>query len=265
MSNAQAAAVVVMATTSAVMWWFWWQRWKTTGAIWTKAESARVPLNPLAVILALGMIGLMLGSMLLPILRPLPAEHDVLPKIDDVWRACLINGILVLVLLSVLSGSVDRPLAAFRFGLANWRRQFADGLETVLASFLPVLVVLLATLPFRSEKQTHGYLRLLQQDASPPTVGAVLFAAVVLAPLLEELLFRVILLEWLKTRVTAAEAIAVSSVAFAVVHGPLDGVALLPLAILLGCLYDAKRSFWSVFVAHACFNLWNIALTMSSN
>ena len=260
MSNAQAAAVGVMATSSAAMWWFWWRRWKTTGTIWPKAESARVPLNPLAVALALGMIGLSLIAAIVPA----PADQNTGSTLDKVWHACLINGILVLVLLPILMGNDVRRLTALGFGLANWRRQLADGLETALASVFPVLVVLLATSPFRSEEQTHEFLRLLQEDASPQAFGAVLLAAVVLAPLLEELLFRVILLEWLKTHMTAREAITVSSVAFAVVHGPLDGVALLPLAILLGCLYDAKRSFWSVFVAHGCFNLWNIVLTMSS-
>lgn len=261
MSNTQAAAVVVMATTSAVMWWFWWRRWKTTGAIWPKVELAHVPLNPLVVVLALGMIGLSLVAAILPV----PAnDRDSLLTVDKVWHACLLNGILVLALLPTLIGSDVRRLAAFGFGLANWRRQLTDGLEAALASILPVLAMLLVTSPFRSQEETHEFLRLLQEDASLKAVSAVLLAAVVLAPLLEELLFRVILLEWLKTRMTAVESIVVSSTAFAVVHGPLDSVALLPLAILLGSLYDARRSFWSVFVAHACFNLWNIVLTMSS-
>lgn len=260
MSNAQTTAVIVMATASAVMWWFWWRRWKATGAIWPKVESVHVPLNPLVVVLALGMIGLNLVAAFLPV----PADRDTLLTVDKVWHACLVNGILVLALLPTLIGSDVRRLAAFGFGLTNWQRQFADGLEAALASIFPVLAVLLVTSPFRSQEETHVFLRLLQEHASLKAVSAVLLAAVLLAPLFEELLFRVILLEWLKTRMTAVESIVVSSTAFAVVHGPLDGVALLPLAVLLGCLYDARRSFWSVFVAHASFNLWNIVLTMSS-
>jgi len=44
----------------------------------------------------------------------------------------------------------------------------------------------------------------------------------------------------------------------------LDGIALIPLALLLGFLYDRRRSYWSVFVAHAFFNLTNIVQTMGS-
>ena len=40
-------------------------------------------------------------------------------------------------------------------------------------------------------------------------------------------MFRVILLGWLKTKTTSVHAIGISSVAFALIHGPRDGVALL--------------------------------------
>ena len=59
-------------------------------------------------------------------------------------------------------------------------------------------------------------------------------------------------------------AIGISSIAFAMVHGPLDGAALMPLALLLGILYDRRHSYLAVVVAHAFFNLWNIALTMAA-
>jgi membrane protease YdiL (CAAX protease family) len=57
-------------------------------------------------------------------------------------------------------------------------------------------------------------------------------------------------------------AIGVSAVVFSVVHGQLDGVALIPLALLLGCLYDRQHRFLPVFVAHAFFNLTNIVLAL---
>ena len=256
MLNAQTVVVVVMATTSAVMWWLWLRRWKATGAIGPQVESSPVAINPVAAGLTLAMIAYSLVSVLLPA----QADVKVIPSIENVWRACLVNGLLVLVLLLTLIGNDVRRFAAFGFSLNNCRRQLGDGIETALASFLPVLAVLRVTSPFRSPEEQHPYLRLLEQDASLPVLGAVLLAAVVLAPLLEELMFRVIVLGWLKPYATSTEAIAISSVLFAAVHGPLNGLALLPLAVLLGSLYDRKRSFWSVFVAHAFFNYWNILL-----
>jgi membrane protease YdiL (CAAX protease family) len=146
----------------------------------------------------------------------------------------------------------------------GWRRQVGDGVETALASFLPVLALLLLTAWWRQPAEKNLLLRLLEQDDRLATLAWVLAAAAVCAPIFEELLFRVILLNWLKSKVGSTHAIGVSSLAFALVHGPLDGAALLPLAMLLGILYDRRQQYLSVVVAHAFFNLWNVALTMAS-
>ncbi len=262
MPNAQAAIVIMMLTTSAEVWWQWRKRYQATGSIWPQSELPNGSVNLIAVLLTLAMIGVTLVSALSLDRAAITAEKEY--SINNVLAGCAMNGTLVVVLLPILSGGSLQILTDLGFRLTNWRQQFIEGMQTALASFLPVMLVMLATFWMRTPQATHPLLKLLQQDGRLQTFAAVVLAAVVLAPLVEELMFRVILLGWLKTKTNSTEAIVISSVAFAAVHGPLDGIALMPLALLLGFLYDRRRSYWSVFVAHAFFNLTNIVQTMSA-
>lgn len=258
-NNAQLAIVVLMFSLSATTWWMWWRRWKRFGFVW-QTETIATPIwSTAAVVLSLALIGLHL----LIGLMPEPAESKPI-TMEHVRFGCLERAILVVVLVGLLTGFGARAARDFGITLANWRRQVMVGLETAHASFLPVLILMMATLLLRRSDQRNALLRLLDADRSLVTLAWVLLAAVVLAPLIEELLFRVILLGWLKTQTTSAHAVGISSLAFAFIHGPLDGAALLPLALLLGSLYDRQQRYLSVVIAHAFFNFWNIALTMAA-
>lgn len=258
-NNAQLAIVVLMFSLSAMTWWMWWRRWKHLGVIW-RSEAVVTPVwNPAALVLALALIGLHLLVGVLPDSgesKPITMEH--------VRFGCLERAMLAAMLIGLLTGFGTRSVRDFGITLANWRQQIQVGLETAHASFLPVLILMTGTLLLRLPDERNALLRLLDADRSLATLAWVLLAAVVLAPLIEELLFRVILLGWLKTKTTSTHAIGISSLAFAFIHGPLDGAALLPLALLLGSLYDRQQRFVSVVVAHGFFNLWNIALTMAA-
>lgn len=257
--HAQVSIIVLMIAISSTVWWMWWRRWKRFGEIWQQEPTATPIWNPAVVFVALAIIGLFLVYGLMSRSgesRPITVEH--------VRGGCLERAVLAAMLLGLLTGVGARSAREFGITLANWRQQVSVGLETAHASFLPVLVLMMGTVLLRQPGEKNGLLILLDQDRSPTTLAWVVLAAVVLAPLVEELLFRVILLGWLKTKTTSTHAIGISSLAFAFIHGPLDGAALLPLALLLGSLYDRQQRFLSVVVAHAFFNLWNIALTMAA-
>ena len=257
--NAQVSIVVLMVAISSTVWWMWWRRWKRFGEIWRQEANVTPVWNSAAVFLALTLIGLHLVFGL----QSRSAE-SVPITLDSVRYGCFERAILGAMLLGLLTGFGTRSARDFGVTLANLRQQAMVGLETAHASFLPVLILMMATMLLRQPGEKNALLRLLDQDRSSATLAWVLLAAVVLAPLVEELLFRVILLGWLKTKTTATHAIGISSLAFAFIHGPLDGAALLPLALLLGSLYDRQQRFLSVVVAHGFFNLWNIALTMAA-
>jgi membrane protease YdiL (CAAX protease family) len=152
-------------------------------------------------------------------------------------------------------GVDDRRLAA----------QVRNALVTVTAAWLPVFVVLLATLPLRTSQRQHSVFQLLDEWPSLEIYAWAVLAAVVLAPIFEELVFRVILQTWLARRIGRA-AVPTAALLFAAVHRFPDSLAIIPLALVLGDAYDRRRSYWEVVTAHALFNAVMLALyaTMSS-
>ncbi len=260
MVNIQVVVLLVMLATSAAQWWQWSLRWKRTGIVCPRNEQLPAPWNPVALGFSLLMIALLLWTTL----SSTGDSERTAMTLSTTLNASFFNVTLFGVMLLLLIANDARRLHAIGFNLDDWQQQCRLGLETGAASLLPVFIVLVASLPFREEAGQHPMLRLLTRDPSLSTLGAVLFAAVVSAPLLEELLFRVILLGRLKSFMRPLLAIGFSSVAFAAVHGAMDGLALLPLAVMLGWLFDRQHRFLPVFVAHAFFNLWNIVLVLSS-
>jgi membrane protease YdiL (CAAX protease family) len=89
-------------------------------------------------------------------------------------------------------------------------------------------------------------------------------AAGILAPLIEEVLFRGLLYRALRRRQSVALAAVLSSLAFAVIHAeivvsqPLALINLTLLAVLWAVLYERTGSLIVPIVAHSVFNLMSI-------
>lgn len=82
-----------------------------------------------------------------------------------------------------------------------------------------------------------------------------LIAAVVIAPLWEEIVFRGIIYSWIKTKFGQPLALGISSVLFGAIH--FHAPAILPLIVLGLCLalaYERTGSLWSAIGLHALFN-----------
>jgi hypothetical protein len=91
--------------------------------------------------------------------------------------------------------------------------------------------------------------------------AASLLIAGILVPIVEEIAFRGLLYGWLRTRMSLAWAIAISSVFFAVLHGiPFLIPALSLVGALLAILKEKSGSALVAAVAHSCFNIINLAI-----
>jgi membrane protease YdiL (CAAX protease family) len=146
------------------------------------------------------------------------------------------------------------------FTLRRFNRQLQSGVLTLTAAWLPVFATLLATYPLRSAERQHAVLRMLQEHPSVEAYFWSVLSAVVMAPLIEELLFRVILQSWLTTRLGRVSGWLIAAVLFASVHGFPDSLAILPLALILGAAWHLTRSYWTIVAAHALFNAIMLAL-----
>ncbi|HBH51964.1 MAG TPA: hypothetical protein DDY91_08740 [Planctomycetaceae bacterium] len=111
----------------------------------------------------------------------------------------------------------------------------------------------------------HPLLELLRSNASYEAQFWVLLGAVVLAPLFEELLYRVLLQGGWSAHAPAWIAITGTALMFSAAHfrpGQPDGIALFPFSLLLGWLYHRRRSYYGIFAAHSLYNFLNITLAL---
>lgn len=180
----------------------------------------------------------------------------------------LANAVLLAVALPILKFTPlrfgeRRRLADYGITLENWKREAAYGGLGFLAALVPVYLMLVATTPFRTQETQHEFLKVVQRTGDLETVAWMVLAAVVFAPLAEELVFRVVLQGTLETRTGPEGAVVGSSLLFAAVHGWPDALPLIPLALTLGYVYQRRRSYVAVVVLHALFNLWNLLLALS--
>lgn len=179
---------------------------------------------------------------------------------SDVWFNLLLSAGVFGMLVLLLFG--DRRYTPIDAGLRANRWTIPLGLGIFVASIAPTLIALLLLTPVRSPKTQHQLLQFLGESPDGLALAGLAVTVVVVAPLAEELLFRVVLQGWLAERYGGEVAVRVIAVVFAAVHGWRDGLALLPFALLLGYVYDRRHDFFAVVVAHGAFNAANLLLAM---
>ncbi len=187
-------------------------------------------------------------------------ERDASPT--SIWQSSRDSVSMILVGLLLLTGAGRVPLADCGIRFQGLLGQLRDGTFAFLASFGPVLLMLIATSFLRTDENQHPFLQLLRKDSSLMTVAGLVVAAVIVAPVKEELLFRVIVQDELSRHIGPGRAIGIVAVLFCFVHGFPDSIALIPLAVILGYLYERRQSMISVVVTHALFNLANLLVTL---
>jgi|688.fasta_scaffold30637_6 membrane protease YdiL (CAAX protease family) len=138
------------------------------------------------------------------------------------------------------------------------------GLGLVLVPLLALASALNQLVPYK-----HDVVDFLNAHRDPWAVGLVIAAAVVAAPLVEELFFRRILQGWLEKRLPAADgaaAIVISAAAFALAHQGqgLAFVPLFPLGLVLGFIARQTGSIVPCILLHALFNAVSVGLLLAT-
>ncbi len=105
--------------------------------------------------------------------------------------------------------------------------------------------------------------KLLQESTDPLTLGLMAFAAVIVAPFCEEIIFRSFLYPAAKKFIGTGAACVFSALVFSAAHGSM--MALLPLFVF-GCLlvyiYEKTGSIWAPMAVHLCFNGMTVLIQM---
>ncbi|WP_145170153.1 CPBP family intramembrane glutamic endopeptidase [Gimesia aquarii] len=185
-------------------------------------------------------------------------------SLETVIASCMITFFFGVVIVCTLAVSHHHSLQKLGFRANDKRGQLRDGSIGFLLLLIPVMSLLLVTHSFRTEETMHPFLLLLKEHPEFSTIAWISISAVVVAPLFEELIYRVILQSWLENFLHPIVAISISSVIFSFVHGFPDCIPLFPLAFILGTLFYYRRSYASIVMTHALFNGINLAFALAN-
>jgi membrane protease YdiL (CAAX protease family) len=153
-----------------------------------------------------------------------------------------------------------------RFGIdrRNESESIKIGLWGYFAAVTPVIIANVAISPLRTDDNQHVFLQILNAQQSIPLVALMAASAVIMAPIEEELLYRVIFQGTLQRHLPPVASILISSIVFSAVHGFPDAIGLFPLALVLGYLYWRTGSYLTIVTTHAVFNGVTVILTILS-
>ena len=112
-----------------------------------------------------------------------------------------------------------------------WKLDVRLGLLAFLLAVVPVYVVHLSVQYFLQNDQGHPLLEALSQNRDPAFLAALFFSAAVVAPVLEELLFRVVLQGWLERALGCFGREEPMGAAPLAAEGPLPEPSEVPLAL----------------------------------
>jgi membrane protease YdiL (CAAX protease family) len=174
----------------------------------------------------------------------------------------MLGGAAVTAMMLLRNGASRADLGLWPLAPARDLRLAVGGLALVLAPLLAVAALLNRIVPYQ-----HPIIDYLNQHSDPLAIAVVVVAAIVVAPIAEEFLFRRVLQGWLETLplpLGPATAIGLASLAFAAAHAG-HGLAWLPLlalGIVLGVLVRQTGSIVPAILLHALFNAVSVGLLL---
>lgn len=245
------AIIIALCAASAFLWR---RRWQDTSA---PVADATVPIPyvlPGAILFALLWIIYHLVNDVTALLADVPPPaFDPDRTLTALQQNSLLFAAGTVIMWTLLTRGEPAQFIAFGARPERGGKHFHDGLLTVTLAWLPVFAALWITVPLRTPDRQHAVLQLLGVRPSFEIYAWAVLSAVVVAPLFEELVFRVILQTWLERHVGRA-AWPLAAVLFSAVHRFPDSLAILPLALVLGDAYLRRRSYWEIVTAHGLFN-----------
>ena len=167
-----------------------------------------------------------------------------------------------------------RRLKGFGLNIRTIVKDFFMGFVNLLAVWPLMMAAITMTMLVAKlisgqeyEMQQHQQLEMITEYTQLPLRIMIVFVAVVIAPLLEEMLFRGFIQTTIRSffgiRNSAWPAIAASSVFFAIMHAnPGHWPALFVLGVCLGYSYEKSGSLFRPIFIHLFFNALSVAIAL---
>ena len=183
------------------------------------------------------------------------------------WRLAVAAASMLAATAVTAAHLVARGASRSALGLGDGRLRDDATLAVAGLALLVAPLLSLAALLDRIVPYEHAIVDFLAAHRDPLSVGIVVFAAVVAAPIAEEFLFRRVLQGWLERRLPhqgGLTAVVLSSLAFAAAHVG-QGLAWLPLfffGLVVGYLARQTGSIVPGIILHALFNAVSVVLLL---
>ena len=262
--------LLAVAGYGAYLWLKWFRSWRKGDRDFVPLcfhrrvprESPPIPLAP--ILLAGFWVASSLGSTLF---RTASVEDlaDGFPDISVLMTSIILVPVgisIVLLILWEYSGEKFRPRDYFLD--PGWRAELQAGVELMLLAMpATILLGMLSTL-WKTEDELLLLLRMLQSERDPQLLLVIVTSATLIAPLFEELLFRVLLLNGMmqQGRLSPVPAVWLVSAFFCLGHGIHDAMQLFPLSLCLGWCLVKRQSYVALICGHALFNGFMLTLTL---
>jgi membrane protease YdiL (CAAX protease family) len=143
-------------------------------------------------------------------------------------------------------------------------RDVVVGLLGTVAMWLTVVIASAVATSITHRHDTEQAVEILKGLKTPLSIGTFFLLACVLAPIVEELTFRVFIFGALTRYFPVSVAAAISGLLFGAAHigGPGQIITVgVPLAlggVVLAYVYATSRCYWSNVITHAAFNTINV-------
>ncbi|MEM7015505.1 MAG: CPBP family intramembrane glutamic endopeptidase [Verrucomicrobiota bacterium] len=226
------------------------------------------PFDTPELILAFALIGIYYFSVWLDV-----RAEDIPKAIVSSWR--ILGGYLnmgVVFAIIIVMGFVRQHDLVELWGLdrMNPKNVVISSVMLVLSTVLTLLVMQLFYVLFLKdaigEAPAQESIQQLRKDRSLGMIVTLIISACIIAPILEEVLFRGFLYPVLKRFTPPIIAALIVSGIFAAVHSNLGGlVPLGVLSLMLILVYEITGTLWSAMLVHAGFNLCNIIMVLSES
>jgi membrane protease YdiL (CAAX protease family) len=167
-----------------------------------------------------------------------------------------------------------RGLKGFGLNIKTIAKDFVMAILNLLATWPLMMAAITMTMFFARllsgqdyQMQQHQQLEMITENPQLPLRIMIVFVAVVIAPLLEEMMFRgfvqTTIRSYFNIRNSAWPAIAASSVFFAIMHAdPGHWPTLFVLGLCLGYSYEKSGSLFRPIFIHFFFNAYSIAAAL---
>ncbi len=266
MSLPQQAIIMALIGGSAIVWLAIFRCLVARQSIVPFEPRTRVPWTGIDVLLLVLALPL-LDGMVFELARSrgtLPVGELSLDLLASLTAARLMWSGLAIIYLEHRAGATAEDLG---FDLQHLKQDARLGVLGFLAAILSVYgteEIVVKLFPAGE----HPLAKLVREEYTPALMVVAAISAIFVAPLAEELVFRVVLQGWLERQIDMLTehrriygerfarlfAIVISAAAFAAMHRGYERIPIFVLGLILGYLYQQTHRIFPSLILHACFN-----------